>query len=58
MCQMTYPNHEELIDPINSTLQTKIKIHLIPVSKAHSQALLISKLSSFREVSLDVLHVD
>lgn len=43
MCQMTYPNHEELIDAINSTLQKKKKItnktnHLMLVSKAHSLA--------------------
>lgn len=47
MCQMTYPNHEELIDAINSTLKKKITNktnHLMLVSKAHNLALLICKI--------------
>lgn len=38
MCQMTYPNHEELIDAINSTPQTKKKKNPLNSSVQRTQS--------------------
>lgn len=68
MCQMTYPNHEELIDAINSTLQKKKKNHQqnkplnACIQSTQSSFCLSVKLFSFffkkKKVGLGALHGD